>query len=374
VRRDRRVRAFEKDDAKDRSPDETTDTRGGATTTMPTMRRRKRADDDHDDADDGDAREEDAVNENDSNEANGKGRRTSSTGKSARRRASNEREEDEETEGRTGVDAVEDAEMQRGNTEYVGVRDVDVEALTQQYTQRVADCSTQVGVAVDAMSDEERDKVVAEVMRFVLFSSHRTFGAPITRQKIGEALQAVGGAGGKSARAGSYVIALAQRKFLEIFGYEMVESSRAQSRNKKPARTVEQAQTAPAKCYSLRSVLPAQMRRKFIDSPGDAPHRGLAIVVAALVQIAGGCISEEALFDQLSKLGVRAGDTKHPEFGDWQAVLQALVARRVFMRERTSHDDPASGFSYELAESAEVMIGYENIDKFVTETMRPSTR
>lgn len=273
-----------------------------------------------------------------------------------------------------GNGAVEDAEMQRGNTEYVGVRDVDVEALTQQYTQRVADCSTQVGVVVDAMSAEERDKVVAEVMRYVLFSSHRNFGAPITRQKIGEALQAVGGAGGKGARAGSYVIALAQRKFLEIFGYEMVETSRAQSRNKKPARTVEQAQTTPAKCYSLRSVLPAQMRRKFIDSPGDAPQRGLAIVVAALVQIAGGCISEEALFDQLSKLGVRAGDNKHPEFGDWQAVLQALVARRVFMRERTSHDDPASGFSYELAESAEVMIGYENIDKFVTETMRPSTR
>ena len=356
---------------------------------MPTVRRRKRTTDD-----DGDTREDGSLNENDSNEANGRGRTTTTTtttlngkkrtasgsaGKSTgrRRRASNgnEEEEEEPEEGQTvGNGAVEDAEMQRGNTEYVGVRDVDVEALTQQYTQRVVDCSTQVGVVVDAMSAEERDKVVAEVMRYVLFSSHRNFGAPITRQKIGEALQAVGGAGGKGARAGSYVIALAQRKFLEIFGYEMVETSRAQSRNKKPARTVEQAQTAPAKCYSLRSVLPAQMRRKFIDSPGDAPQRGLAIVVAALVQIAGGCISEEALFAQLSKLGVRAGDNKHPEFGDWQAVLQALVARRVFMRERTSHDDPASGFSYELAESAEVMIGYENIDKFVTETMRPSTR
>lgn len=233
---------------------------------MPTVRRRKRTDD----GDDGDDTREDAsLNENDSNEANGRGRTTTSNGKkrtasasaaagkssSGRRRASSGKEEHEEPEeaeeGRTvGNGAVEDAEMQRGNTEYVGVRDVDVEALTQQYTQRVADCSTQVGVVVDAMSAEERDKVVAEVMRYVLFSSHRNFGAPITRQKIGEALQAVGGAGGKGARAGSYVIALAQRKFLEIFGYEMVETSRAQSRNKKPARTVEQAQTAPAKCYS----------------------------------------------------------------------------------------------------------------------------
>ena len=33
------------------------------------------------------------------------------------------------------------------------------------------------------------------------------------------------------------------------------------------------------KCYSLRSVLPAQMRRKF-DDPDDAPARGLEIVVA----------------------------------------------------------------------------------------------
>jgi len=286
------------------------------------------------------------------------------------------RDEDEEEPGGAddGREQKSGAKVDGGNTEYVGVTDVDVEALRGEYARRAEACASQTGSNVEGMSGEERDRLVVEVMRYVLFSSHGSYGAPVTRAKIGEAMSAIGGAGSRNVRAGSYVVALAQKKFLDIFGYEMVEIMRAQSRNKKPAKTVEQANAAPTRCYSLRSVLPAQMRRKFVDAPDDAPQRGFAIVVAALIQISSGCIHEDALFDQLSQLGVKKEDSNHPEFGDWQAVLAALVKRRVFMRERTSYDDPSLGFSYELAEGAEAMIGYENIDKFVTEVMRPLVR
>ena len=225
--------------------------------------------------------------------------------------------------------------------------------------------------AAEAMSAEERERLTSEVMRYVLFSTHRERGAPVSRQKIGEAMSAIGGAGGRAKRAGSYVVALAQKKFLDIFGFEMVECQRAQSRNKKPAKTVKDAQGGgQVKCYSLRSVLPAQMRRKFVDDPDDAPARGLAIVVAALIQISSGCIREEALFEHLKKLGISAENARHPQFGDVRELLQSLVKRRVFLRERSVYDDPAAGFSFELAEGAETMIGYENIDKFVNEIMR----
>jgi len=50
--------------------------------------------------------------------------------------------------------------------------------------------------------------------------------------------------------------------------------------------------------------------------------------------------------------------------------MALLVKRRIFMREHSSYDDPTMGYSYELAEGAEAIIGYENIDKFVNESMR----
>ncbi|CEF98169.1 MAGE protein [Ostreococcus tauri] len=256
------------------------------------------------------------------------------------------------------------------NSAYVGVRDADVGELSQRYTQRAEEASGALGNRAEHLSAEERDRLTSEVMRYVLFASHRDQGAPIQRTKISDAMSAIGGAGGR-ARAGSYIVALAQKKFLEIFGYEMVECSRAQSKNKKPAKTLEQANTAPAKCFALRSVLPAQMRRKFVDDPKSAPARGFTLVVAALIQISSGCIREDALFEQLKVLGINDDVREtHAELGSVDALLQSLVKRRVFLRERTSHDDPSLGYSYELAEGAEAMIGYENIDKFVNEIMR----
>jgi hypothetical protein len=171
-------------------------------------------------------------------------------------------------------------------------------------------------------------------------------------------------------------VALAQKKFLDIFGFEMVELSRAQSRNKKPAKTVHESQASSAKCYALRSVLPAQMRRKFVDDPAATAARGFAIVVAALVQISNGCIREETLFEQLAQLGVVSDKNlveNHAELGDVRELMKMLVKRRVFMREHSSYDDPTMGFSYELAEGAEAIIGHENIDKFINESMRSHT-
>ena len=293
---------------------------------------------------------------------------TMSDGKKRRRDDDDDDDDDEEDDD----DDDDDETRKRGNVEYVGVRDVDVEVLSREYTQRAEECATQMGAnAAEAMSAEERERLTSEVMRYVLFSTHRERGAPVSRQKIGEAMSAIGGAGGRAKRGGSYVVALAQKKFLDIFGFEMVECRRAQSRNKKPAKTVKDAQGGgQVKCYSLRSVLPAQMRRKFVDDPDDAPARGLAIVVAALIQISSGCIREEALFEHLKKLGISAENARHPQFGDVRELLQSLVKRRVFLRERSVYDDPAAGFSFELAEGAETMIGYENIDKFVNEIMR----
>ena len=112
---------------------------------------------------------------------------------------------------------------------------------------------------------------------------------------------------------------------------------------------------------------------KGADDAAGRRHGGTEIVVAALVQISNGCIREETLFEQLAQLGVVSGEhlsENHAELGDVRALMALLVKRRIFMREHSSYDDPTMGYSYELAEGAEAIIGYENIDKFINESMR----
>ena len=333
------------------------------TTTMANAtRRRKRRDDERDD-----------------DESDEKDARTTTT----RTRTATTRKGGDEADARTrdgkkdadddgAEDDGRDETLERGNSEYVGVRDEDAAALSRRYAENAEARLTRAGKDAETMSAEERERLTSEVMRYVLFASHQNRGAPVLRSKIGEAMSAIGGAGTKKG-AGSYIVALAQKKFLDIFGFEMIELSRAQSRNKRPAKTVNESQAASAKCYALRSVLPAQMRRKFVDDPSATAARGFAIVVAALVQISNGCIREETLFEQLAQLGVVSGEhlsENHAELGDVRALMALLVKRRIFMREHSSYDDPTMGYSYELAEGAEAIIGYENIDKFVNESMR----
>ena len=333
------------------------------TTTMANAtRRRKRRDDERDDAesDEKDARTTTTRT------------RTATTRKGGDEADARTRDGEKDADDDGAEDDGRDETLERGNSEYVGVRDEDAAALSRRYAENAEARLTRAGKDAETMSAEERERLTSEVMRYVLFASHQNRGAPVLRSKIGEAMSAIGGAGTKKG-AGSYIVALAQKKFLDIFGFEMIELSRAQSRNKRPAKTVNESQAASAKCYALRSVLPAQMRRKFVDDPSATAARGFAIVVAALVQISNGCIREETLFEQLAQLGVVSGEhlsENHAELGDVRALMALLVKRRIFMREHSSYDDPTMGYSYELAEGAEAIIGYENIDKFINESMR----
>jgi len=91
-----------------------------------------------------------------------------------KRRRDDEDDGEDEVDDDDDNDDDDDETMKRGNVEYVGVRDVDVDALSREYTQRAEETATQMGThAAEAMSVEERERLTSEVMRYVLFSTHR---------------------------------------------------------------------------------------------------------------------------------------------------------------------------------------------------------
>ena len=67
---------------------------------------------------------------------------------------------------------------------------------------------------ITRVSDEERDALVAEVMRLMLFSQYRD-GAPVPRADISKLVSSHSQARGLT----SWIVAQAQVRFMGVFGY-----------------------------------------------------------------------------------------------------------------------------------------------------------
>ena len=78
---------------------------------------------------------------------------------------------------------------------------------------------------ITRVSDEERDALVAEVMRLMLFSQYRD-GAPVPRADISKLVSSHSQARGLT----SWIVAQAQVRFMGVFGYEMKELSKTVAR------------------------------------------------------------------------------------------------------------------------------------------------
>ena len=219
------------------------------------------------------------------------------------------------------------------------------------------------------IASQEKDKLVAEVMRYVLFSQHKD-GAPVQRSKISELITTLSPTLKRVNLAG-YVIAQAQVKFVKVFGMEMKELSRMA--HKKTGKDRTNAPTDPGKEYILKSTLPAAARKRWVDRAEDNAAKAFCITVCALVSISGGMIEEDALRKHLASLGVHQDDEDHPKLGNAKAAIARLCKQRYIMREKASAgggEDGRDRYGYVLAERALDELGQDGVDAFVQGIMK----
>ena len=235
---------------------------------------------------------------------------------------------------------------------------------TQAYQTQVDAFDAQA--VTTRVSAEERDALVAEVMRLMLFSQYRD-GAPVQRADVSKLVSSHSQARGLT----SWIVAQAQVKFMSIFGYEMKELTRVTAEKTGAARMALDAE--PPKVYVLKSALPAAARQRWVDKPEDHAERGFCMTVCALVHMSGGTLLEDRLWQHLEAMGVRRDDEEHPKLGDAKAALARLVKRRYLIREKLrGATDEAGGDAYgvTLAERAVDEIGVDGVEKFVAGIMR----
>ncbi|KAL6880557.1 hypothetical protein ACP4OV_012122 [Aristida adscensionis] len=199
------------------------------------------------------------------------------------------------------------------------------------------------------ISKEEKDKLVAEVMRLVLFRTHQTSGCPIKREE----LTAVVTKNYRQRALPGLVIKEAGDRLAATFGYEMreLQRTRAPSTRSGRASSSQPQLNVDAKSYVLVSKLDPEVYNKYVLNKEAAPLSGFAFVVISIVHLAGGKISEEDLWHQLKRLGLNDNDENHPVLGNNKQALEHLVQQRYLLKEKLT--GPEGHFMmYELAERA----------------------
>ncbi|EEF48512.1 melanoma-associated antigen 1 [Ricinus communis] len=209
------------------------------------------------------------------------------------------------------------------------------------------------------ISGEEKDKLVAEVIRYVLFKTHQNSGCPIKRDELTQIVT-------KNYRQRllpAFVINEAIAKLSTIFGFELRELQRS-----RPSSTNHQS-TNDAKSYVLISQLPADVYRKYVEDVNTAHLTGFTFVVISIVHLAGGKVPEENLWHHLRRMGLHETDESHPVLGNIKQALEMLVQQRYLQKDKVNGPD-GSTTVYELAERALDGPVNERIKEYISQIVK----
>ncbi|XP_059283297.1 uncharacterized protein LOC132036902 isoform X2 [Lycium ferocissimum] len=194
---------------------------------------------------------------------------------------------------------------------------------------------------------KEKDKLVAEVIRYVLFKTEQSSGCPIKREEL---TQLITGKNYRQRNLPAFVINEAKSKLSSIFGFEMRELQRSRSSANQNSRASQQV-AADSKSYVLISQLPADIYKACVEDEKKSHVTALTFVVTSIVKLAGGKINEENLWHQLRRLGLSETDESHPVHGNVKLALEAIVQQRYLHKEKVKGPEGNTTF-YELAERA----------------------
>ncbi|KAK6121620.1 hypothetical protein DH2020_044628 [Rehmannia glutinosa] len=211
------------------------------------------------------------------------------------------------------------------------------------------------------VSEHEKDKLVGEVIRYILFKTEQNGGCPIKREDL---TQLITGKGYRQRNLPAFVINEAKSKLSSIFGYEMRELQR--SRPSVNHGRASQQSFGDAKSYI---IIPADVYSKFVEDKSSSHMTGLTFVVVGIIHLCGGKVTEENLWHHLKRLGLHENEENHPNFANTKLALEALVQQRYLQKEKVNVPEGNIVY-YELAERALDAAVNDRIKEYITQIVQ----
>ncbi|GMH05127.1 hypothetical protein Nepgr_006967 [Nepenthes gracilis] len=211
------------------------------------------------------------------------------------------------------------------------------------------------------VSKEEKDKLVAEVIRYVVFKTHQSSGCPIKRDELSQIVTK----NYRQRALPALVINEAKEKLASIFGYEMKEIQRSRPSSANHSRSSQQS-VVDAKSYIITSQLQADVYCKYVEDVNTAHLTGFTFVIISIVHLAGGKISEDDLWHHLKRMGLHQTDENHPVLGNVKLSLEAQVQQRYLQKDKVNGPE-GNTIMYELAERALVGPISQQIKEYISQ-------
>nr|GEV19155.1 melanoma-associated antigen 8 isoform X1 [Tanacetum cinerariifolium] len=193
--------------------------------------------------------------------------------------------------------------------------------------------NAEVTFSTFGISQEEGDKLVAEVIRYVLFKSHQNSGCPIKRDELTQLVTK----NYQNRSLPAFVLNKAFNKLSTIFGYDVKELQRVRPSSTNQNRASQSS--GDAKSYIITSQLDPQIYKKHIEDETKSHLTGFAFVAIGIVHLAGGKITEETLWHHLGRLVDQAQ----------LQLFQTLVQQRYLQKDKSNGPEGLTLY-YELAE------------------------
>lgn len=211
---------------------------------------------------------------------------------------------------------------------------------------------------------EEVERLVADVMRHMLFKNHQQFGVPVRRDELVQLITKTY----KARNLPNHVIQKAQERFKKVLGIDMRELIRSRQAKHAKASHSSQGAAVDVKCYVLKSTLPEELRKKYVDTQEGSVATSLSLLVVSVISLCGEKVPEETLWLHLGRYGIKS-DAQHPVFGDIKQCMDSLIKQRYILKEKVSSADGDSHV-YELAEKSLDQAVKSKLDAFVAKMVK----
>ncbi|KAJ8751822.1 hypothetical protein K2173_026016 [Erythroxylum novogranatense] len=215
------------------------------------------------------------------------------------------------------------------------------------------------------ISKEEKDKLVAEVIRYMLFKTHQNSGCPIRRDELTQIVTS----NYRQRSLSALIINEAKEKLSAIFGFDMRELQRSRLASANQSHACSQQSAADAKSYVLVSQLPPEVHEKYVEDANTAHMNGFAFSIISIVHLNGDNIPEEDLWRHLRQMGLSESDQNHPVVGNIKHALETLVQQRYLQKVKVNSTE-GNTLAYELAERALDGTVKEKIKQHISQIVR----